>query len=125
MSNQLDMFPQPAIEPKPDVEWWDVLQRIPTYEVSSHGRFRNIATKVLLRGTKAHNGYIHIGLTSDGRQTFYLAHRIVAEAFLKKGPDHVVVNHINGVRDDNRASNLEWCTRSHNAKHAKRQRYAV
>lgn len=60
-------------------------------------------------------------MVRDGKQETKLAHRMVAEAFLEQpSEEHQVVNHKNKVRTDNRISNLEWSTRSYNAKHAHR-----
>ena len=101
-------------------EEWRIAPGFPRYEVSNMGRFRNTATGKYLTGSVANNGYIHIGLVTSGKQIFKLAHRLVAEAFLEQpSPKHSDVNHKNKVRSDNRDSNLEWSTRSHNSKHAK------
>lgn len=42
-------------------------------------------------------------------------HRIVAEAFIPKIEGKDNIDHINGIRDDNRVENLRWCTTKENA----------
>lgn len=52
----------------------------------------------------------------DGKKR--LVHRVVLQAFLGPCPLGHEVNHVNGVKSDNRAENLEYVTRSANVAHA-------
>lgn len=62
------------------------------------------------------DGYLMVGLNRDGYQKKIAIHRLVAMAFVSgSGP---MVNHLNGIKSDNRSSNLEWCDASRNERHA-------
>lgn len=63
---------------------------------------------------KGHQGYLKVNI---GDKSMFV-HRLVAIAYLPNPDNKETVNHINGIKDDNRLENLEWCTRSENSKHA-------
>jgi len=102
--------------------WKPVVGLESDYEISSKGRLRAIYRSrsslwrnsgnpiVRLLSPRISNGYYrtHIGLV----------HRLVARAFCDGFAPDLVVNHLNGVRTDNRPENLEWCTPKQNAQHA-------
>lgn len=102
------------------------------YQVSNLGGVRSIDRIVAHRNGKlflkkgktratsvSPNGYSTVSLGNGKSKTTRYVHRMVAEAFI--GPptgSRLQVNHINGVRNDNRAENLEWCTPKENMIHS-------
>lgn len=99
----------------------EIWKNIPdtVYSVSSLGRVasRKYGKWRMMR-LSISNGYIRIDLRVNGSRKSPLVHGLVAEAFLgpKPTPTHEV-NHIDGDGKNNRAENLEWVTKSQNARH--------
>lgn len=110
-------------------EQWKEIEGFVGYEVSDQGRVRSFRGDGLdsLRSNpkilkpQLHNGYRQIPLyrdvTLDSTKTFKVA-RLVATYFKPNHENKPTVNHINGIKTDDRAVNLEWATYSENTKHA-------
>lgn len=97
------------------MKWLSVLGYEGLYEVSDTGRIRKVdGTEVGLY--KNHDGYLMAKLSKPRKEV--RVHRVVAEAFIAN-PDRLpFVNHIDCVRHNNNASNLEWCTQWQNLNHS-------
>lgn len=68
---------------------------------------------------KTYDGYTEYVLTTiHGTKKHIQAQRIIAGLFIKKVRGKDYVNHINHIRTDNRAENLEWVTHSENIKYS-------
>lgn len=96
-----------------DKEVWKPTIEDPYYEVSDYGRVRHDGR--ILSGSVHQDGYVFVNIR--GKQ--YAKHRIVAEVFVPNPEGKPFVNHIDGNKQNCLANNLEWCSQSENAKHAR------
>jgi hypothetical protein len=91
----------------------------PTYYVTPDGRVFSASRRFLcLRPGKKPGGYRFVGLRNHEGLHYEMVHRLVAKAFIPNPKCRDEVNHKNGNKDDNDVANLEWVTRSENARHA-------
>ena len=97
-------------------EQWRAVEGYPRYEVSNLGRVRKNGKLTPLH--RAGKGYLRTTLQKDGKQKQDYIHRIVAKAFIPNPENKPTVNHIDGDKDNNRVSNLEWATYLENNLHA-------
>lgn len=82
------------------------------------GKIEKIPRKAItVKQRLNYKGYCDVVLQREGTRKTLLVHRLVAMAFCpQNGGDQV--NHINSIRHDNKAGNLEWCTGKENVEHA-------
>ena len=90
------------------------------YDVSNFGRVRSLKCgKVrIMPQTQQHHNYRAFMIHVDHKPQCRKVHREVALAFIPNPDNLPEVNHIDGNKENNHVSNLEWCTRSHNVKHS-------
>lgn len=71
-----------------------------------------------IRKTYVSRGYEKIILTKNNKSTLFSVHRLVALHFVPNPHNKAFVNHKDGNKLNNHASNLEWVTKSENTYHA-------
>lgn len=98
--------------------WKDVVGFESRYMVSNMGNVYSKKTKKLLSPGKTGSGYLQVCCCVKMVPKHISVHRLVAEAFLPNELNKREVNHINGIKTDNRASNLEWATSQENSVHS-------
>lgn len=81
------------------------------FEVSNFGRFRKIGQRKLMSGSISDDGYISVQFNGVKARM----HRLVAQAFVPNPEGKELVDHIDGNRANNYASNLRWVTAKENA----------
>lgn len=106
--------------------WKNIEETDNLYQVSNLGRFKRLARKSGVKNYKEliltlghySNDYPQFSVQINGIRITAIAHRLVAKYFVANPLNLPEVNHKDGIRQNIRADNLEWTTRSGNIRHS-------
>jgi hypothetical protein len=87
------------------------------YSISENGLILNKKGKII-KPFETTAGYRSVTLINNGKRRHCSIHRLLAQHFIPNPQNKPVVNHKNGIKTDNRLSNLEWVTQKENSLHA-------
>lgn len=97
------------------IEWKPIPEYEDVYEVSNTGQVRSLYRRYynevrILKQSTNNKGYKLVCLCRKGKQKSLLVHRLVATAFIPNPDNLPCVNHKDQNKQNNNASNLEWCS---------------
>lgn len=95
---------------------WKKYAKASDFSVSDDGRIRSHKRKktIELKAGVNSRGYPCVAINGISK----CVHRLVAETYIPNPENHREINHIDGNKMNNHVSNLEWCSRSQNIRHA-------
>ena len=115
--------------------WKNIKGYEDSYEVSNLGNVRSKTRLVervspsgkkclytynskILNAVATKKGYLRLGLYNNDVKNNHQIHRLVAMNFIPNPLNKEQVNHINGIKIDNRVENLEWVSNYENFRHS-------
>jgi hypothetical protein len=103
------------------MEEFRIITECPNYSISNLGTVKNNLRNMTMKCSFDTSGYKHCSMTNKGKKITRKLHRLIAEAFIPNPENKECIDHINGIRTDNRIENLRWATRSENSQNKKVQ----
>ena len=112
--------------------WKDIVGYEGIYEISNIGEIRTKEGKItfterhgkrvwkqrMLKLKSDRGGYKRASLWKDGKHQDWLVHRLVAKTYIHNPNNYPIINHKDGIPNNNSVDNLEWCTSVMNNNHA-------
>ena len=88
------------------------------YQITTWGRVYSVVSEKFMRQDVNEKGYLRVDLFDEcGKRKHHRVHRLVANAFIANPENKPQVNHIDGNKQNNSVTNLEWVTDEENKTH--------
>lgn len=100
-----------------DIKECRIIDGLPKYCITTDGRVINSSGHEKAPDLRS-DGYHQVSLYNNGVRSTKRVHRLVAEAYIPNPENKPDINHKDGNKLNNDVSNLEWCTKSENMRHA-------
>lgn len=99
---------------------WKEIKDYSDYLISNRGLVKSLKfnKETILKPKLDREGYLRVNLLKKGKRKTYRIHILVAKHFIPNLLNKPCINHIDGNKNNNFESNLEWVTYSENNKHA-------
>lgn len=106
--------------------WKDIKGYEGLYQVSNLGRVKSLERNIkgrrgitrikekILNLVQDKDGYFIVTLCNNGKQKTCKVHRLVGETFIKNPNNFPQINHKDENKQNNKVSNLEFCTQKYN-----------
>lgn len=94
---------------------WKDIPGLSGYKANKDGQILNAKKKRIMAGSYRH-GYLRVSIKDKN----YSVHVLIYKTFVGDIPENMVIDHINGIRDDNRLENLRCVTQSENMYNAQK-----
>lgn len=114
----MEWRPIPGYEGLYIVSDFGAVKRIKS-KVKNRSGYRTVRERELKQSVDKY-GYIRVMLCKNGKAKNMQVHRLVAISFLSNPENFPCVNHKDCTTDNNRVSNLEWCSVAYNNRYGLR-----
>lgn len=88
---------------------WKIITGYPDYAIKKDGTVKSLRFNRILKSSSSNSGYMYVNLIENKIKKSTAIHRLVMEHFGSPRPgEKYVIDHKNGIKEDNRLENLEW-----------------